>query len=247
MNRIADIFNKTIEAYGTNFKTISFFSIPFLIAFPVALFLSNYAAMGSIFMRLDSIKWDMTPLDLGIVILLPIVSMLLFSFALVAINMIITSQRSMNKIAFYEMEKIEQRTYHLFEIFLAAFALTFIADVVLYQYGLHPTIGALVAALVALAILFVPQAIVIDGFKGWTAIRKSISTLVHRFSYVLLVLVVTSVLMLANDIIFLNISQDPGIFAYGRYAAIIVNALVILPFLEVFKVQVYLSKYTILN
>ncbi len=247
MNRIADIFNKTFEAYGTNFKTISFFSIPFLIAFPVALFLSNYAAMGSIFMRLDSIKWDMTPLDLGIVILLPIVSMLLFSFALVAINMIITSQRSMNKIAFYEMEKIEQRTYHLFEIFLAAFALTFIADVVLYQYGLHPTIGALVAALVALAILFVPQAIVIDGFKGWTAIRKSISTLVHRFSYVLLVLVVTSVLMLANDIIFLNISQDPGIFAYGRYAAIIVNALVILPFLEVFKVQVYLSKYTILN
>jgi len=247
MKRIAGIFNKTFEAYGRNFKTISFFSIPFLISFPVALFLSNYAAMGSIFMRLDSIKWDMTPLDLGIVIILPIVSMLLFSFALVAINMIITSQRSMNKIAFYEMEKIEQRTYHLFEVFLAAFALTFIADVVLYQYGLHQTVGALVAALVALAILFVPQAIVVDGFKGWTAIRKSVSTVIHRFSYVVLFLAVSAVLILLNDLIFLNISADQAIFAYGRYAAIVINALVLMPFLEVFKVQVYLSKYTILD
>ena len=247
MKRVTEIFKKTFEAYGRNFKTISFFSIPFLVAFPVALFLSNYAAMGSIFMRLDSIKWDMTPLDMGIVIILPIVSMLLFSFALVAINMIITSQRSMNKIAFYEMEKIEQRTYHLFEVFLGAFAITFIADIFLYQYGLHPTIGALVAALVALAILFVPQAIVVDGFKGWTAIRKSISTVTHRFSYVVLFLVLSAVLMLVNDIVFLNVSQDPGVFAYGRYAAIVVNALLIMPFLEVFKVQVYLSKYTILN
>jgi len=247
MKRIGEIFNRSFEAYGRNFKTISFFSIPFLVSFPVALFISNYAAMGSIFMRLDSIKWDMTPFDMGIIILLPIVSMLLFSFALVAINMIITSQRSMNKIAFYEMEKIEQRTYHLFEIFLAAFAITFIADVFLYQYGLHPTIGALVAALVALSIIFVPQAIVIDGFRGWTAIRKSISTVKHRFSYVLLFLVVSAVLILANDMIFLNISQDPRIFAYGRYAAIVINALVILPFLEVFKVQTYLSKYTLLN
>ncbi len=247
MKRIGDIFNKTFEAYGKNIKTISFFSIPFLISFPVALFISNYASLGSIFLRLDSIKWDMTPLDMGIIIILPIISMLLFSFALVVINMIITSQRSMNKIAFYEMEKVEQRTYHLFEIFLAAFAITFIAEVLLYQYGLHPTIGALVAALVALAILFVPQSIVIDGFSGWTAVKKSISTVTHRFSYVLLFLVLSAVLILVNDLIFLNISQDPAIFAYGRYAAIVINALVILPFLEVFKVQVYLSKYTILD
>ncbi|MFA5247356.1 MAG: hypothetical protein WC408_05705 [Candidatus Micrarchaeia archaeon] len=247
MKRITEIFKKTFEAYGSNFKTISFFSIPFLVAFPVALFLSNYAALGSIFMRLDSIKWDMTPIEMGIIILLPIVSMLLFAFALIAINMIITSQRSMNKIAFYEMEKIEQRTYHLFEIFLAGFALSFIADIYLYQYGLHPTLGALISGIIALALLFVPQAIVIDGHKGWTAIRKSISTVRHRFSFVVLFLVVSAVLMLVNDAIFLNISSDATTFAYARYAAMVVNALVLLPFLEVFKVQVYLSKYTILN
>jgi hypothetical protein len=64
---------------------------------------------------------------------------------------------------------------------------------------------------------------------------------------VLLFLVVSAVLILVNDTIFLNVSQDPRTFAYARYAAMVINALVILPFLEVFKVQVYLSKYTILN
>jgi hypothetical protein len=247
MKRVSEIFQKTFEAYGKNFKTVSFFSIPFLIAFPVALFLSNYASLGSIFLRLDSIKTDMTPMDLGIIILLPVISMLLFSFALVVINMIVTSQRSMNKIAFYEMEKIEQRTWHLFEIFLAGFIISFLADVFLYQYGLHPTIGALFSALVALALLFVPQSVVIDGHRGMTAIRKSISTVSHRFPYVVLFLCVSAVLVLANDAIFINVSQNASAFSYARYAAIVVNALVILPFLEVFKVQVYLSKYTILN
>ena len=246
MEKFVNMLGLAWEAYTKNLKLVSFSVIPFLLAFPVALMLPNYAAIGAIFLRFDSIRFDLSLTDTLITIGLPLVSMLFFSFAIAAINMVVTSQRTMRKITFYELERIEQKTFQLFEVYLLAFAATFAINVFLYQYGLHPTIGALISALIAIAIIYVPQAIVIDGASGINALKKSIRTAGKGFPHTIMFLAFAAILMLVNDGIFIQMAGNPAIFIFARYAAIVVNALVILPFLEVLKVQLYLSKYTLL-
>src|SRR3989338_4537056 len=186
MEQFVGLLKHAFGSYFKNIRLISFFSVPFLIAFPVSLLLPNFVAMGSIYLRIGSvISGDLKPTEIALILGLALVSMLLFSFALVAINMLIRSQRTLMKMTFYEFERIEHYTYQLFYLYLLAFAPVFLVNLYLYQYGLHPTVGALVAAIAALGVLFAPPAVVI-------------------------------------------------------------NALLILPFLEVLKVQIYLSKYTIL-
>lgn len=246
MSKFIKMLGMAFEAYRKNIKLVSFSVVPFLVAFPVALMLPNYAALGSIFLRMDSIRFDLTLLETAVIVGLPLLSMLFFSFALVAINMIITSQRALTRITFYEFERIEHRTFQLFEIFLVGFALSFGIDLGLYQYGLHPTIGALCSAIIAGALLFVPQAVVVDGITGVNAVKRSIKTITRHLPHTIMFLAFSAFLIVLNDGVFIQLSANPAMFMFARYAAIIVNAMVILPFLEVLKVQLYLEKYTIL-
>jgi hypothetical protein len=247
MQHFFDLIKIAADSYTKNFRLISFFSIPFLVAFPVALMLPNFAAMGAIFLRIGSIQGGgLSPTDIGLIVAAALLSMLLFSFALVAINMVIRSQRVIQKIAFYEFQKIEHYTYHLFELTLIGFLLVFGVNVVLYQYGLHATLGALFAALVSIALMFVAQAIVIDGLTGLGALKLSFSLIGRKLPHVVLFLVLSALLIAANDAAFIQLGTDPALFLFARFTAVVINAMVILPFLEVLKVQIYLSKYTLL-
>jgi hypothetical protein len=246
MERFMKMLSLSLESYAKNIKIISFCAIPFLVSFPVALMLPNYAALGAIFLRMDSIRWDLALPDILVTLGLPLVSMLLFSFALVAINMAITKQRTLTRVTFYEFEKIEHKTFELFEICFLAFAATIFVNLYLYGYGLHATIGALASALAAVAMLFVPQAIVIDGLGGANAVKKSIRTLGRTLPHTIMFLMFSAFLIALNDAVFIQLSASPAVFLFARYATVAINALVILPVLEVLKVQIYLEKYTLL-
>ncbi len=235
----------SIDSYLENLQLISFLSIPFVAAVPLAFFLPNFVSLGSIFLRLGSLRTDLSVFEAVLIVAAFAVSLFVFSATLVAINMAIKSQRAMLKITRYEVEYLQEHSFRLFFVFLAVFLASLVVNVVLYQYGLQGTLGALFSFAAASLALFAPQAIVIDNLSAKNAIGFSASLFVRRFPYVVSFFLFASILIILNAFIFLQLQQTP-IGTFARVLAVGVNALFILPFLEVLKTQIYLSKYTIL-
>jgi len=235
------------EAHKMNLKLISFFSVPFLISFPLSLLLPNFVALSGTFLRFRSVALNFTPFDALFIALVFFASLALFAFAVTAINVVVRAQRTLNRLTHNEVEKIESCTYRMFLVFLAAFLATLAVNLAIFEYGLlgsaGPTLGVLVTFVIALLVLFAPQAIVIDDLGVWRAVEASAKIVQRRFPYFVFFLVFAGFVVLINSWIFLKLES---FFLGARYLALVTNSLLILPFLEVLKVQIYLSKYTIL-
>lgn len=241
-----DVLKLSIEAYKHNFETLLVFSIPFVVIFPLALFLPNFAALGGIFLRYASLANDVAPLELLLIAIAFCASLLLFSFGLVIINMAVKTQRTLKEVSFYEVEKIENYTFQLFTVFFIASLLTIIVNIALYDYGFSTTIGALFGFLASLLVLFAPQAIVIDGLSYSHVLKASFAVFKGKLLHVVGFTVVALALLSINSLVFISIGNALGEFQAAALLSVVVNALLIVPFLEVLKTQIYLSKYTLL-
>jgi len=246
VRKFVGLLGHSIQAYGHNIKLISAFSLPFLVAFPLALSLPNFVSLGGIFLRIGSIR-SLSVLEAAYIVAAFFVSLLLFSFAIVAINVVLRSQRTLTHLTHYEVEKIEHCTFRYFRIMFIAFLAGLAANIFLFEQGLHYTVGAVVSFGLAVAVLFAAQAIVIDDMRGWNAVGRSISLIFHQFKHFVLFMAFAAVLLVANDFFFLQLQSGAGLGMAAKYLAVAVNSLLILPFLEVLKTQIYLSKYSLLD
>ncbi len=248
----SSVLGHAVEGYRRNLGLISFFSIPLLVSLPLTLFLPNFVALGGTFLRFGSIGRDISLLDAALIVAAFLAALLLFSFAIVSINLVIRSQRTLLRLGHRDVERIESSTARLFMIFLAVFLATLVFNVFLYEIRfydipLHTTLGALFGFAAAVAVIFAPQAIVIDDLKTVHAIGMSIWVIERKFGYFINFLVLAAFLLLANTGFFLVIGSLSGQLFFAKYAAIVVNSVVIVPFLEVLKTQIYLSKYGLLK
>ena len=234
------------DSYFRNLKFLLLFSVPFLLVMPLALFLPNFAALGGIFFRLGSISRDVGLFDLLLIAGAFCVSLLIFSFGLVAINMVVKTERTLKTITFYEFEKIEHYTFNLFSVFFATFLITLIANLALYEYGLHSTLGALISLIASLVVVFAPQAIVIDNQNARHVPQMSLKILLRKFPLFLSYLAIAVALIAIVTQIFISLTPAIGNPITAELLAVAVNGFFILPFLEVYKTQIYLSKYTLL-
>lgn len=239
------VLRNSFDAYGRNIKLISFFSIPFLIVFPLSLILPNFVSMSGIFLRFGSIQGgDLTPFDSFFIILVFLVALFLFSFALVSINTVIRSQRTLTRLVHEDLSRLERGTIRLFSVFLLFFFVILVVNLFLYNLSLHTTVGAFVSLIISLLIVFAPQAIAVDDLGVYRSIEMSLSIILRRFSYFVFFVLISVFLVVFNTLVFLWLEQ---FFAYSRFVSLVTNSLVILPFLEVLKSQIYLSKYTLLH
>ncbi len=241
-----DVLKLSIEAYKNNFETLSVFSIPFVVIFPLVLFLPNFTSLGGIFLRYASLANDTSPIELLLIAVAFCISLLLFSFGLVIINMAVKTQRTLKEISFYEIEKIENYTFQLFSVFFIAALLTIIVNIALFDSGLSTTLGALIGLFISLLVLFAPQVVVIDGQNAHHAISMSLKVLVGKFTHFIGYLLTALVLLSVNSLIFLTIGNALSQYQAAALLSVVVNAIFIVPFLEVLKSQIYLSKYTLL-
>lgn len=242
------MLSQALGAYGENSRLLSFFSIPFLIAFPLALLLPNYTALSGIFLRLGSLGTDVSLVEMLLMIAILVVSLLLFSFALVAVNSVIKAQRSRLKLKHADFERMEEATFRLFAVLIIAFLAAFAFNLLLFETGAvseqtRLVLNSIFAGLVSLLVLFTPQAIVIDNASPEHAFLLSASLLSKRLSSVAAFLLLAAFLVAANAFVF---SQLQALASFAPLVGIALNALIIVPFLEVVKVQIYLSKYHLL-
>lgn len=242
------VFKHALKAYGQNVRLISLFSVPFLVAFPLAMLLPNYTAFSGIFLRPDTIGSQASLPVLAVMLAVVLVSLLLFSFSLAAVNAVVRAQRTMVSLRNLDFQRVEEATFRIFGVLLVVFFLIFAFTLVLAQLGLlggqlSLVVRALFGLIVALAALYAPQAIVIDHASVENAVSLSLKMVSNKTAYTVGFLAVACVLVALNTAVFIWLGQ------YAQFAPLLglaVNAMVISPFLEVLKVQVYLSKYTLL-
>ncbi|MBS3070143.1 hypothetical protein J4220_01410 [Candidatus Micrarchaeota archaeon] len=239
-----DILSHAVEAYSKNSKLIVSFSIPLLIAFPLSLLLPNFVALSGTFLRLGSVKLDLSAADVLVTLVALLLSLVFFAFAIAAINVTVKSQRTLNRLTSRDVELIEGATFSLFFIFLTAFAAIVGFNLLIAEYGIPQIWATVFALIVSSIVLFAPQAVVLEEAGLSHAVAKSVSLIQKKFGYFILFLIVAGLLFLANTWVFIEISKG---WPAARFLSLVTQSLIVLPFLEVLKVQIYLSKYSLLN
>lgn len=239
-----NILTHSLSAYTKNIKLISFFSIPALIAFLIPTLVNTpvFAAIGGSFLRTGSIP-DLTGTDFGIIIISLLVSLYLISFALVNINLVIKSMRTNTDIKKEVLKGITGYTLNVFLLFLLGTILLLIIQLLTFEIGAQQWLSPILSFIVWLPIFYAPAALVIDDMRPFRAAQKSFGMVFSKLPYFLLWCAISIVLLSILDVIFLNILPHK----VGSLAVLLLNSLVIMPFLIVLQTQVYLSKYTILD
>ena len=239
-----NILSYSFKAYRENIKLISFFSIPSLIAFliPTVVNTPVFSALGGSFLRTGSIP-DMTGADLGVVIFGVLVSLYLVSFAIVNINLVIKSQRTGTNIKKEVLKGITGYTLNVFSLFLLGTIALLIIQLVTFELGAQRWLAPLLSLIVWVPLFYAPAGLVIDDLRPYRAAQKSVSMIISKLPYFLLWLVIAFVLLALFDAAALALLPHK----VGSLVVLLLNSLLLMPFLIVLQTQIYMSKYTILD
>lgn len=243
---MVDVLKLTASAYLQNWKMVVFFSVPFLLAFLIPLLAPTptYSTLGAAFLRTGSMYVDLTGFDVAIIVAAFLVSLFLVAFAIVGLNLLIKSQRTFTNIKTEVLEGIERYVITIFWIYLTAWVLMLLVNLVGYEFGVNQWLSPIFGLLISLPLFYAPTAIVIDEQRPFRAMESSLSMIRKRFTLFLLWIILGIAVLSFIDVAFIFLK---GIIPYPRYLLLVVNALVVLPFLIMLQVQIYLTKYTILK
>ncbi|MFH0835618.1 MAG: hypothetical protein V1834_00460 [Candidatus Micrarchaeota archaeon] len=233
------ILTKTWESYNDNLGLLSLFAIPAVISTFLIFLLPNYVSLSGVFLRWGSVfHQDLTLANSLLIAGVFIVALALFSFGVAAINVVVKQQRTLTRLSHYEMEEIEEATLTLFLVLLGAFVAVLLFNILLGDVE-APVLRNLFALVVSLIVLFAPQAIVIDRYGVGRAIKGSLRIMMTKTRSFVFFLFVASIVLMAFSWLFLY-------FPAGRIISLVFHAIILLPFFEVFKTQIYLSRYSLL-
>ena len=242
---MANIIYDSLETYAENLKLVLLFSIPFLIAFaiPMLVPMPTYITMGAIFLRTASTFINMNMFDLAIIIVATFFSLLFLSFAFVAISLIVKTKRTYGKMTKRMLEGIEKYTGKVFLVFIFYAAIIIIIDVATYPTGYAGIITSLAGFIMFLFIFYAPSAIVIDNKRIVRAIKDSTKLLFREPQYFLIWLFLAVATLTFFDFIFIHLFGT----LYSRYAMLIFNSLLIVPYFVIFPAEAYMKRFPILK
>jgi hypothetical protein len=239
-----NILAHSFEAYRKNIRMISFFSLPALIGLLIPIMVNTpvFSALGATFLRTGSIP-DLTYADFGVILLALLASLYLVSFAIVNINIVIKSQRTQTSIKNEVLKGITGYTLNVFLLYLLGTIALVIIQLLTFELGAQSWLAPLLSLIVWCPLFYAPAGLVIDELRPWRAAEKSFKMVFSKFHYFLLWLVISFVLLSVLDFLFLNVLEHK----VGSLAVLLINSLVLMPFLIVLQTQIYISKYTILD
>ena len=240
----ASILAHTWEVYAQNFWLLALMAIPgfFGLAIPVLIGTPSFIALGGSYLRTGSIP-DLTPMSLATMLSSLLLSLFLMGFAIVNINLVVKSQRTLTQIKKEVIASISTTTLSVFWVFLVALLLLLIIQLLGYEYGLQAILSPIIALPIGLIMLFMPTAMVIDEIRPFRAMQRSVETIISKLPLVILWNVIALILLVIIDVIFLWLIPHP----FASWLVLLVNSIIILPYLVVLLAQIYISKYTILE
>ncbi|MEM4348342.1 MAG: hypothetical protein QXN37_02120 [Candidatus Anstonellaceae archaeon] len=239
-----NILSYSLKAYLENIKLISLFSIPALIAFLIPILVNTpvFIALGGSFLRTGSIP-DMSAYEIAFVIFALLASLYLISFAIVNINIVIKSQRTKTSIKNEVLKGITGHTLNVFLLFLLGSIMLLIIQLLTFEIGAQSWLSPMLSLVVWMPLFYAPAALVIDELRPFRAAEKSFNMIFSKFHYFLLWNIIGITLLSLVNVIFLSMLPHK----LGSLVVLVINSLVVMPFLVVLQTQMYLSKYTILD
>ncbi len=236
------LFDHTWSAYTKHFLIIFTLALPGLVALlmPAAIGAPAYRTLGGIYLRTASIP-DLTGSDYAAILAGVLISLFLMSFAMVNINLVIKSERTLTNIGKEVMRHLTTTTLSVFWVSLVGIILLFIVQLLTSEWGVQKWLSPLLSGIVGMVLFIVPTAMVMDDLRPWRAVQKSVETTLHKWPLVLLWLVMALVCVSVIDGIALMLPAP-----YGSYIVLVLNSTILLPYFVVMLGQIYISKYTIL-
>lgn len=238
---------KAIE-YAINFYRekagfVVLFSIPFIAAMliPSLVAAPTYVALGAVFLRTGSIP-EIDAVGAAITLLAYLVSMFIISESIVNITLLIKTKRVQTNPSKEVLAGMEKYGITVFLAYTLAALLILVFQLLTFDLGYRAIILPILVFLVSMCIFFVPQAMVIDEYNLGQALDASLSMVRRKFPEVLLWMLIGTVLLTISELV-LFILPHP----FGAAAVMLVNSLVILPFLIIYQAQIYMGKYSLAN
>ena len=238
-SRLSKILEYTIADFVKKFNMIEVFAIPMIFAFLIPVFVAapSYLAIGGIFLRTGSIP-DLSILDILLSVIGYAVSLFLISASVVNINLTIKSKRTQNTIKDEVIMAMQTYALRIFVIYTIILILSFALQVLTYESNIQKIIYPFAMFLISLVTFYVAPAIVIDDSGIFDAIEKSMKI---AFQAPLMVLAWVAIGFVALAII--KVVCDLVFGSFSGYVVLLINSLLVLPFLILLQTHMYMEKY----
>jgi hypothetical protein len=242
---VASVIDRALREYADHLQLILLFSFSVVIALLIPLFayLPAYNSIGAIFLRNTSIFSNITPFNFELITISTLFSLLFFSFAIVAINVIVKHSRTHTKITQEVMRGLERYTGRVFVVLLIFTIICFLLTFASYVYGFSIAISYVGVLIITSAFFYAPSSIVIDENSIIHSFRSSFNFFVKRIDYFILWVVCAIVLFTLFDFIFIAIGGPQ----YAGYLSLLFDSFFILPFLVILQSESYMKRFALLK
>lgn len=234
------IFEYTNKFYNANKNMLILFSIPFILASLIPLLVSapTYISLGGTYIRTGSFP-DFGVLDIVFIVAAYAICVFIIADTIVNINLIIKSKRTMLKTPYDIVKKgASEYVLRIFLILTLLVLLTAALQLLTYDLSVQKFIYPLLTFIIYFLTFFFAQAVIIDDSDTASAIYRSVSLATKKWHLVLLwtfmSLVSLSITKIIGDLLFGGFSE---------FFVLLVNSLIILPYLIVLQAQIYMEKY----
>ncbi len=241
-----NILIESLDSYTSNAKLVLLFSIPFIIAFliPMLAPLPTYISGGAIFLRTASLfANNLSAFGIAVIIVSLFFSLLFISFAIVAIALVIKSQKTHTRISERIMSSVERYIGKVFVLLLFYLLAVLFANVIGYMVNAQQWLTPLVGFLLFLLIFYAPGSIVIGEKRIANAVRESISLLFRQPGYVALWLIAIVVAVSLLDYAIVHVTGTVA----GAYIMLLANSLLVLPYFVIMQIESYMRKFALLK
>ncbi len=226
--------------YRERMKLLMVFSIPFLFAALIPIFVPSptYLALGGVFVRGGSIP-SMTTFDWILTGVAYLAAIFIIADTVVNLNLIIKSKRTLTTISSEVVTALGKYATKVFVVSIIASLVLYAVFLLLYDMPFQSVLYPLISLLItALFFVFAPQAIVIDDLDPLEALRASYNVATRKPLFVVLWLGISFVLTLISALIGYML---PSFMT--QFVILILNSIIVLPFLLVLAAQIYMEKY----
>jgi hypothetical protein len=226
--------------YTSRLGRITAFSIPFIFALSIPVLVSapTYTALGSIFIRTQSIP-ELELAGLIFTAAAYFISLFIISDSIVNINLVIKSRKTLTSIGKTIMMGIKEYAGRIFYIYTILLLLLFVAQLLSYDMPFRELFYPIFVLFLGFVTFFIAPAVVIDHSDTPTAIRRSFRLASEKPLYVVLWTLAGFFLISAIELISYLIL--PGML--GPAFVLLFNSLFILPFLIILQTTMYMEKY----
>jgi len=234
------VFAHSWKFYRERMKLLMVFAIPFIFAALIPIFVPSptYLALGGVFIRGGSIP-TMTTIDWVITGIAYLAAIFIIADTVVNITLIIKSKRTLTNVSSEVVHALGKYATKVFLVSIIASLVLYAVFLLLYDVPFQSILYPLISlVLTALFFVFAPQAIVIDDLDPLEALRASYNVTTRKPFYLAMWLVVSFVLTFISALIGYIL---PSFMT--QFAILIINSIVVLPFLLVLAANIYMEKY----